>query len=199
MAGIEAAHGGLPSDGPSGPARPGATGRIITRARDRFGAWGRVVREPAAYMVRGGLGMRPGRLADTLGLDAGRVILMFDMTELLADPGRALDVLLAGKRAGARVLVDNFDMEDPPARFMEMLPADILRVAPGRMPWHWDEDRRRETMEELSAFARNLLMDVAVENVGDGQRRALRRMGVRYVQGAWRRDALGLVPDPVRL
>jgi len=43
-------------------------------------------------------------------------------------------------------------------------------------------------------------MDVAVEGVdSDGQCRAFKQLGVRYAQGGWRRDHLGLLPDPVRL
>jgi len=178
-----------------GPAR-----RRAWPASDALGAWGSEVREPAAYLVRGDLTTRPERIGAPLGLAAGRIILMFDVAALFREPGKSLDLLIACKRAGARILLDNFDLDDPPARFMEMLPADILRVAPWRMPWHWDDARRQEAMASVLGYAGNLLMDVAVEGVdGGGQRRALQRLGVRYAQGRWRRDTLGLVPDPVRL
>jgi hypothetical protein len=165
-----------------------------------LGAWGREVREPAAYLVRSNLTSRVGAVAKTLGVAPEKIILVYDVTELLAHPTAALKSLIAGKRAGARILLDRIDLADPPARFLEMLPADILRVVPARMPWHWEEDRCEATLASLMAFAGNLLMDVAVEGVdSDGQRRAFRRLGVRYAQGGWRRDHLGLVPDPAGL
>lgn len=200
VAGIEAAHGKAPHVEALWPPAATAAGRMVSPASQVLGAWGREVREPAAYMVRGGLATRPDRIGQALGLETTRVILMFDVADLLVDPSRALDVLVAGKQAGARILLDNFDLETPPCRFLELLPADILRVSPGRMPWHWDDAMRRETLESLAAFAANLLMDVAVIGLDSGgRRRDLRRLGVRYAQGGWRRDTLGLVPDPVRL
>jgi hypothetical protein len=175
----------------SGPWHPG---------RVALGAWGREVREPAAYLVRANLTTRVGSVGATLGVARDKIILIYDVTELLKHPTAALDTLLASKRSGARILLDHIDLADPPARFLEMLPADILRVVPARMPWHWDEDRREATMASLMAFAGNLLMDVAVEGVeSDGQRRAFKRLGVRYALGGWRRDHLGLVPDPAGL
>ncbi len=163
-------------------------------------AWGREVREPAAYLVRGGPQTQVRDVVARLGISPDRLILMYDVTVLPAHPTQFLDVLLIGKRAGARILLDLSDLDDPPIRFLEMLPADILRVAPRRMPWHWDAERRQQALESLLDFAGNLLMDVAVEGVdSSGERRALRRLGVRYAQGAWRRDALGLIPDPALL
>jgi hypothetical protein len=157
------------------------------------GAWGRRLREGAAYLLRGDLNVCPDAIGATLGLPASRTILMFDVAALYREPSRSLDLLIACKQAGARILLDNFDLDDPPARFMEMLPADILRVSPGRMPWHWDGPRRRQALEAVLAFADNLLMDVAVEGVtGRSQRLELRRLGVRYAQGSWRREALGV-------
>jgi hypothetical protein len=200
VAGIETARGRTPRVDAVAGLHDDATARGVSPILDALGAWGQEVREPAAYMVRGGLATHPGKVGQVLGVDATRVILMFDVTDLLVDPAKALRLLLDGKRAGLRILLDNFDMEDPPARFMELLPADILRVTPGRMPWHWEESRRQEAMESLLGFAGNLLMDVAVEGVDSGgQRRVLRRLGVRYALGGWRRDTLGLVPDPVRV
>lgn len=173
---------------------------LASSASEALGAWGREVREPAAYLVRGDLTTRPERIGAPLGVAAGRIILMFDVAVLFREPGKSLDLLIACKRAGARILLDNFDLDDPPARFMEMLPADILRVAPRRMPWHWDDARRQEVMASVLGYAGNLLMDVAVEGVdGGGQRREFQRLGVRYAQGRWRRDTLGLIPDPIRL
>ncbi|EHJ47483.1 EAL domain protein [Solidesulfovibrio carbinoliphilus subsp. oakridgensis] len=194
VAGIEAAPGraGRPAPGPG----PGPGGRPQTAAS--LGAWGREVREPAAYLVRGGLDTKPEAIGASHGVAAGRIILMFDVAVLFAAPVRSLDLLLACKRAKARILLDNFPLDDPPARFMEMLPADILRVAPWNMPWHWDASRRDAALASVLAFAGNLLMDVAVEGVDGEERRKLRRLGVRYAQGGWRRDDLGLVPGPVR-
>ncbi|HWQ09533.1 MAG TPA: EAL domain-containing protein [Holophaga sp.] len=177
----------------------GSADRIVSPAQDAFGAWGSEVREPAAYLVRGQLTAATGRIGETLGVAAERIILMYDLAALFREPARAQEALVAAKRAGARILLDVDDLDDPPARFLEMLPADILRVAPGRMPWHWDEARRREAMASLMRFAENLLMDVAVEGVAGGEkRRELKRLGVRYAQGGWRRDTRGLVPDPGR-
>lgn len=157
------------------------------------GAWGRKLREGAAYLLRGDLSVCPDGIGAPLGLPASRTILMFDVAALYREPSRSLELLVACKRAGARILLDNFDLDDPPARFMEMLPADILRVSPGRMPWHWDAPKRRQALESVLAFADNLLMDVAVEGVtGRSQRLELRRLGVRYAQGDWRRESLGL-------
>lgn len=168
--------------------------------RDPLGAWGSEVREPAAYLLRANLETRIGRLGTQLGVAPEKIILVYNVTELLAQPTAAMESLLAGKRSGARILLDHIDLADPPARFLEMLPADILRVVPSRMPWHWEEERREATMSSLMAFAENLLMDVAVEGVeSDGQRQTLKRLGVRYAQGGWRRDHLGLVPDPAGL
>jgi hypothetical protein len=193
VAGIEAAPGraGHPASDPVPGRRP--------RTAASLGAWGREVREPAAYLVRGGLDTQPEAIGASHGVAAGRIILMFDVAVLFAAPARSLDLLLACKRAGARILLDNFSLDDPPARFMEMLPADILRVAPWSMPWHWDASRRDAALASVLAFAGNLLMDVAVEGVDGEERRRLRRLGVRYAQGGWRRDDLGLVPGPVRL
>jgi hypothetical protein len=202
VAGIEAAQERLAHINTVTSPQGGPVDPILSSSAEplgAWGAWGHEVREPAAYLVRGGLSTRPERVGQALGLDPARIIIMFDVPELLGDPLAALELLVAGKRAGTRILLDNFDMEDPPARFMEMLPADILRVDPTRMPWHWDDARRREALESLLSFAGNLLMDVAVEGVDNGgQSRAFKRLGVRYAQGGWRRDALGLVPDPAR-
>jgi predicted signal transduction protein with EAL and GGDEF domain len=174
---------------------PGFLGR--QRVPANLCAWGHEVRTPAAYLVRAQCDTRPDAVAAAMGVATEKVILMYDVTSLLAQPTAALESLLAGKRSGARILLDHIDMADPPARFLEMLPADILRVSPDRMPWHWEENRRLATLESLLAFAGNLLMDVAVEGVdNEGQRRTFKQLGVRYVQGGWRRDHLGLVPDP---
>jgi predicted signal transduction protein with EAL and GGDEF domain len=183
------------------PGRGGVVAAWLPRpGTEALGAWGREVREPAAYLVRASLATRIRTVGRSLGVAPEKVILMFAVTELRAQPTAALECLIAGKRAGARILLDHIDLAEPPARFLEMLPADILRVVPARLPWHWEEDRRESTMASLMAFAGNLLMDVAVEGVeSDGQRRAFKRLGVRYAQGGWRRDHLGLVPDPAGL
>jgi len=199
VAGIEAARVRLPLHGASSPFAGPLTG-VVSPEADALGAWGSEVRDPAAYLLRGDLSTDPARAGDRFGVAPDRIILMYDVTALLGEPFRAIEALVAAKRAGSRLLLDNFDLEAPPARFMEMLPADILRVAPRRMPWHWDDARRQETMASLMRFADNLLMDVAVEGVeSGGHRRELKRLGVRYVQGGWRLDTLGLVPDPGRL
>ncbi len=178
----------------------GPFGGVASTAADALGAWGEAVRDPAAYLLRGAVDADAAAVAARLGLAPERIIFMYDMGPLLAEPFRAIEALVAVKRAGSRILLDNFDLGDPPARFMELLPADILRVAPRRMPWHWDEARRQDTMVSLMRFADNLLMDVAVEGVeNSGQRREFKRLGVRYVQGGWRLDTLGLVPDPGRM
>lgn len=199
VAGIETASAGaIRGVGPGGRQPiPGSRGLLPARRSEHLGAWGRVLREPEAYLVRAGLGARAEALAATLSVSPGKVILMFDVTHLMTHPTLALETLIAGKRSGARILLDHIDMADPPARFVEMLPADILRVAPDHMPWHWEEKRRVATMASLLDFAGNLLMDVAVEGVNsDGQCQAFKRLGVRYAQGGWRRDHHGLVPDP---
>lgn len=165
-----------------------------------LGAWGQAVRDPAAYLMRAGPDTRLDRLGAHRGVAPEKIILVYDVTELRAQPTAALESLIAGKRSGARILLDHIDWADPPVRFLEMLPADILRVVPSRMPWHWEEERCQAVMASLMAFADNLLMDVAVEGVeSEGQRLALKRLGVRYAQGDWRRDHLGLVPDPTGL
>lgn len=147
----------------------------------------------AVYLLRADADRRPERLGAALGLPASRTILMFDVDALFQEPARSLDRLIACKRAGARILLDNFDLDDPPARFMERLPADILRVSCARMPWHWDAAKRRHALEDVLGFAGNLLMDVAVADVrGQQQRQELRRLGVRYAQGDWRREARAL-------
>ena len=169
-------------------------------ASDALGAWGEAVRDPAAYLLRGTVDADATAAAARLGLAPERIIFMYDMGPLLAAPFKAVEALVAVKRAGSRILLDNFDLDDPPARFMELLPADILRVAPRRMPGHWDQARRQDTMASLMRFADNLLMDVAVEGVESSEQgREFKRLGVRYVQGGWRLDTLGLVPDPGRM
>ena len=200
VAGIEAAlarH--IRGDAPSGQVANWC-GRSARAHEESLSAWGREVRDPAAYLVRAEPGSRVAAVARHLAVAPEKLILMFDVTRLLAQPTSALETLVAGKRAGARILLDHIDLVDPPARFIEMLPADILRVTPSRMPWHWEDDRRAATMRSLLGFAGNLLMDVAVEGVdSDGQCRAFKQLGVRYAQGGWRRDHLGLLPDPIRL
>ncbi|WP_300159605.1 hypothetical protein [Solidesulfovibrio sp.] len=178
--------------------RPASPDRIL--APDARALLGLGARGDAAYLVRAGLDMRVERIGAAYGVTPGRTILMFDVGELLREPSRALELLVACKRAGARILLDNFDLDTPPARFMEMLPADILRVSPGRMPWHWDEARRGQALREALAFAGNLLMDVAVEDArAESRRTAYKRLGVRYVQGAWRRDDGAGSASPPRL
>ncbi|EKO38789.1 MAG: EAL domain-containing protein [Solidesulfovibrio magneticus str. Maddingley MBC34] len=169
---------------------------VVPGGDDALAAWGRELRDPAAYLLRGDHLEAAGDLGLTRGVSPERIIAMYDVAELLADPGRSLDMLLAAKRRGVRVLLDNFDLDNPPARFMELLPADILRVTPRQLPWHWDEARRSEVMSSLVQFADNLLMDVAVAGVEcSGYRLALKRLGVRYAQGVWRRDTAGVIPD----
>lgn len=182
-----------------------AAGRALLEHTVRFEALPAIAPQArparkAAYLVRCDLALRVGRLAASFGIAPEHAILMFDVGALCRDPGRALDLLLDCKRAGARILLDNFDLEDPPARFMEMLPADILRVAPRSMPWHWEAAKRRDLLASLLAFAGNLLMDVAVEDVSSGwQRREYKRLGVRYIQGGWCRDMPGrAVSSPSR-
>lgn len=166
----------------------------LTLPQDPLGVWGNAIRQPAAYLVRGDLEHTAEALGATVDAPVSRIIIMYDMSILLADPGRALDVLLAAKRRGARVLVDNFDMDDPPARFMEMLPADILRLDIRRLPWHWEDARREEAMTSLVRFAGNLLIDVAAEGVKSiGQRIELKQLGIRYGQGRWLRDMAGVL------
>lgn len=198
VAGIEASRAGTasPADGPSFRLS-GRTALQNASAQDPLGAWGNAIRQPAAYLVRGDLDSSPASLAATVQAPFDRIIIMYDMATLLVAPGRSIDVLLAAKRLGARVLLDNFDLADPPARFMELLPADILRVDPRRMPWHWEETRGQETMASLVRFAENLLMDVASEDVQSiGHKQELKELGVRYGQGGWRLDTAGVLPDP---
>ncbi|MHC1789803.1 EAL domain-containing protein [Solidesulfovibrio sp.] len=197
VAGIEAARANAARRPLTSARAVGSGRRVHGPGHDPLGAWGGEVRDPAAYLVRGDLTASAAQLAVPLGVSAGRIIIMYDVSALLRDPARALDVLLAAKRAGSRVLLDNFSMDDPPARFMEMLPADILRLAPRQMPWHWDEARRQEAVSSLVRFADNLLMDVAVAGVQSSlHQRELRQLGVRYGQGGWRQDTAGVLPDP---
>ena len=173
---------------PASPERPADVRALLARE----------TRDGAASLVRARLDLLPQRIRETYGVAPARAILMFDVGKLFAQPARSLELLVACKRAGARILLDNFDLDTPPARFMELLPADILRVSPGRMPWHWDMDRRHQALEEVLAFAGNLLMDVAVEDAGaDSRRPAYKRLGVRYVLGAWRREAAKTVSAAV--
>jgi hypothetical protein len=197
VAGIEAARmlGARPEEGALRPADWAVPG-----GGDALAAWGRELRDPAAYLLRGDHQEASADFGVPHGIAPERIIAMYDVAVLLADPGRSLDVLLEAKRRGVRVLLDNFDMDNPPARFMEMLPADILRVAPRQLPWHWDESRRLEAMSSLVQFAGNLLMDVAVAGVErNSYRLALKRLGVRYAQGVWKRDTAGVIPVPAYL
>lgn len=194
VAGIETARH-LPARLEDRPHRLGAWAGVEAGG-DALAAWGRELRHPAAYLLRGDP-MAPDGMGAAPSVTPNRIIAMYDVERLLADPARSLDALLAAKRRGVRVLLDNFDMETPPVRFLEMLPADILRVALRRLPWHWDESVRLEAVASLVRFAENVLMDVAVADVGSRScRQAVRRLGVRYAQGAWRRDTAGVVPEP---
>lgn len=191
VAGIEAARmlGARHEDASLRPA-----GWAVPGDDDALGAWGRELRDPVAYLLRGDHQEASGGFGVSLGVLPERIIAMYDVAVLLTDPGRSLDVLLEAKRRGVRVLLDNFDLDNPPAWFMGMLPADILRVTPRQLPWHWDEAKRLESMSSLVQFADNLLMDVAVAGVEcNSYRLALKRLGVRYAQGVWRRDTAGVI------
>ena len=197
VAGIEASRAQTATDEATSSLRLSDTAPSnLAPGHDSLAAWGDAIRQPAAYLVRGDLDSSAAVLAGAVDVHPDRIIIMYDMAALLLAPGLALDVLLAAKRRGARVLIDNFDLADPPARFLEMLPADILRVDPRRMPWHWEEEQRQETMASLVRFADNLLMDVAAEDVQSiGHRLELKQLGVRYGQGTWRLDTAGILPD----
>jgi len=192
VAGIETAPGkAVAGDALDPGAAATPVGQPVPGWREGGACLGRL-RGPTARLVRADLAIRPERIGQGPGPCATRTILMFDVAALCRERFRSLELLVACKRAGSRILLDNFDLDDPPARFMEMLPADILRVSPSRMPWHWDSDRRREALEAVLGFAGNLLMDVAVADVsGQGQRSELKRLGVRYAQGDWRREGPG--------
>lgn len=195
VAGIEAAQARTISGTDNRMPRPADTVEHgLAMPQDPLGVWGNEIRHPAAYLVRGDLERTAEALGATVDAPASRIIIMYDMSVLLADPGRALDVLLAAKRRGARVLLDNFDLDNPPARFMEMLPADILRLDIRRLPWHWEDARSEEAMASLVRFAGNLLMDVAAEGVKSiGQKIELKQLGIRYGQGRWLRDMAGIL------
>ena len=171
----------------------------LERSEGAHAGLARKGRDGAASLVRARLDLLPQRIRETYGVAPARVMLSLPVGARGARAARALGRPAASKRVGARVLPATFDLEPPAARFMELLPADILRVSPGRMPWHWDMDRRHQALEEVLAFAGNLLMDVAVEDAGaESKRPAYKRLGVRYVQGAWRREAAKTASAAVR-
>ena len=197
VAGIEATQARTAGNQDGLPLRPAVTAPPgLVADHDPLRAWGKAIHQPTAYLVRGDLEHTADELGASVQVPPDRIIIMYDMSVLLADPGRAIDVLLAAKRRGARVLLDNFDLDNPPARFMEMLPADILRLDTRRLPWHWEEAHRQEALASLVRFAGNLLMDVAAEGVKSiGQRTELKRLGIRYGQGRWFRNATGFLSD----
>jgi EAL domain-containing protein (putative c-di-GMP-specific phosphodiesterase class I) len=68
------------------------------------------------------------RLLSSLDIDPARLVLVFDCDDLQDDPMASLHAFLALKRLGFKLGVDFCDIESLPFRFLEMLPADFLRV-----------------------------------------------------------------------
>lgn len=120
------------------------------------------------------------------GVAPSRLMIFFDVDSLMERPADALDLGISLKRRGLGVGVDNIDPAFAPYNFLEMFPADVLRLRlrdAGRLQGDGELAR---WLSSVSAFADNLLMDVAVEGVENArQYRLIKSLGCRYAQGGY--------------
>lgn len=129
---------------------------------------------------------RAAALLSEVDIDPARLVLVFDCDDLMADPLASLHAFLDLKRLGFKLGVDFSDIESLPYRFLEMMPADFLRVgheahnAPRPLPGIPDR------LKAVCAFADSLLMDVIVAGVDSAATYdLLSGMECRFGQGAY--------------
>lgn len=150
---------------------------------------------PGVVLVRAATGGLPlsdawpiSRLTALLaahGVEARRLVLGFSVAELAAHPMAALKGLVALKRTGVGLFVDDIDLVGMPAFFLEMLPVDYLCLDL-RDEWRFDDVELADRLSDLAAFAGNLLMDAVISGVETESRlRLLRRTGCRFVLGLY--------------
>ena len=120
------------------------------------------------------------------GVAPSRLMIFFDVDSLMERPADALDLGIGLKRRGLGVGVDNIDPASAPYNFLEMFPADVLRLRLGDAGSLGGESELAQWLSSVSAFADNLLMDVAVEGVENArQYRLIKSLGCRYAQGGY--------------
>ncbi|QLA14154.1 EAL domain-containing protein [Desulfolutivibrio sulfodismutans DSM 3696] len=131
------------------------------------------------------------KVVSGLDLDPARVVLVFDCEELQEEPLASLNAFLELKRHGLKLGIDFSDIEHLPYRFLEMLPADYLRV--GHEADHGLSPQAAftgpgfaERLKNVCAFAENLLMDVIVAGVDSASKYdLLADLRCRFGQGAY--------------
>jgi len=120
------------------------------------------------------------------GVAPSRLMVFFDVDRLMERPADALDLGIALKRRGLGVGVDSIDPAFAPYNFLEMFPADVLRLRLADAGGLGGERELAEGLSSVSAFADNLLMDVAVGGVENAsQYRLIKSLGCRYAQGGY--------------
>lgn len=126
-----------------------------------------------------------------LDIDPARVVLVFDCEELQTEPVTSLHAFLDLKRLGLKLGIDFSDIENLPYRFLEMLPADYLRVGHEADQWLSHPAAPAgpgfaERLKNVCGFAENLLMDVIVAGVDSASKYGLLSdVRCRFGQGAY--------------
>jgi len=129
----------------------------------------------------------PGRIAslcEAQGVASQRFCFFFTDTLCHQQGMRAIEQFLLFKRFGFRLGIDIDDLDQAPGPFIEMLPADVLRLgALDTMTRTSDPDSAGELLA-FTRFAENLLMIPAASGVQSrGQLNTLRSLGMRFGQG----------------
>lgn len=127
---------------------------------------------------------RLSRAVRDMDQDAARFCLFFSYSICKALGFRALEQLMSFKRRGFRLGVDIDSLDDASGPFLEMLPADVLRLgALDTMTLTSDPDGAAE-LASFTRFADNLLMIPAASGVRNrAQLSMLRQTGMRFGQG----------------
>jgi len=131
------------------------------------------------------LDLAPGLVA-RYGESASKIVVLFSVDSLMERPADALDLGISLKRHGLGVGVDNLEPGAAPYNFLEMFPADFLRLRLDEIAGYAGDEEYRQWLPEVSAFAANLLMEMAVAGVENArQYRLLKALGCRYAQGGY--------------
>ena len=169
---------------------------VLASVCREYAQWSRQDETPGLLMAavgapRGGRDMAraadiAARLVAEQDIDPARLVLLFDCDDLQDDPMTSLHAFLELKRLGFKLGVDFYDIESLPFRFLEMMPADFLRVgheahhAPQPLPGIADR------LRSVCSFGDNLLMDVIVAGVDSASKfDLLSGMQCRFGQGAY--------------